>query len=102
VSEPLERIKAAGDAEFQRNWRANIWAPITATCLLVVASILWFFVEDGTWFALAYMLVALLAILGMWAARAAYASMKAGEVRLNLVLTILAGTATRGEADDED
>jgi membrane protein YdbS with pleckstrin-like domain len=90
-----------GEAEFRRYWRDRIWAPITTTCILAAASVSWFFASDDLWYSIAYMFVALVAVWGIWACRATYASLKAAEARLNLVLTILAAGSTESEAEDE-
>lgn len=101
VSEPLERIKDAGEVEYQRCWKANIWAPITATCLFVAASIIWFFVADDVWYALSYMLAATYAVMLMWGSRFLYASLKAEEAKLDFVLLVLASGTPEDETDDE-
>jgi hypothetical protein len=70
--------------------------------MLAAASVSWFFSSDDLWYPIAYMIVALFAVWGIWACRATYASLKAEEAKLNLVLMILAATAPKGEAEDEN
>lgn len=101
MSEPLERIRTAGDAEFRKHWRAKIWYPILATCLFMLASISWFFASDDVWYPLAYVLVAIYAMMLMWGSRFLYASLKAEEAKLNLVLLLLVDADPEDAEDDE-
>ena len=101
MSEPLERIRTTGAAEFRKHWRAKIWHPILATCLFVLASIAWFFASDDIWYPLAYMAVAAYAMLLMWGSRFLYASLKAEEAKLDFVLLVLAAGIPESETTDE-
>jgi hypothetical protein len=69
--------------------------------MLGTASVLWFFATDDIWFPLSYAIVAMYAVLIMWVSRAYYASWKAEEAKLNLVLLLLVDAAPEDSEDDE-
>lgn len=101
MSEPLERIIRVGEAEYRKRFRTGIWVPITTTVLFALVSTGGFVYSAVTMDAVTYTVLATFGVLCMWASRSYYASWRAAEAKLNLVLLLLVDAAPEDE-DEPD